>query len=84
MPHEYDDPVTNEAIEEAVALTVTLISGGRSAPIDELATEAVDAVFCTCVTGAADATANGPAPTHVGLIAEVARLARLRVSLQSP
>jgi hypothetical protein len=83
MSHEYDDPVTNDAIEAAVAMTVTLVSSGRSIPIDELASEAVDAVFCSCVTGSADACANGPAPTHLGLIAEVARLARLRVAVPS-
>lgn len=84
MSHEYDDPVTKEAIEAAVALTVELRSGGRVAPIDDLATEAVDTVFCSCVTGAADASANGRAPTHAGLIAEVARLAQVRVLVPSP
>ena len=52
MPHEYDDhPVTNEAIEAAVTLTVELRSRRQSASIEELATEAVDFTFRTCVTG---------------------------------
>ena len=43
MSHEYDDyPVTNEAIEAAVTLTVELRSRRQSASIEELATEAVE------------------------------------------
>jgi hypothetical protein len=77
MTHEYADPITNEAIRRAVRLAVSLRSERLSASIDELATEAVDATFCTCVTSAADACVPGRAPTHAGLIAEVTRLVRL-------
>lgn len=77
MTHEYADPVTNEAIRRAVRLAVSLRSERQSASLDELATEAVDATFCTCVTSAADACGPGRAPTHAGLIAEVTRLVRL-------
>ena len=52
MSHEYDDyPVTNEAIEAAVTLTVELQSRQQSASIEELATEAVNSTFRTYVTG---------------------------------
>jgi hypothetical protein len=78
MPHEYDDPVTSDAIEAAVKLTIELRSRRQSAALDELATEAVDAVFCTCVTSAADACARGRAPTHAGLIVEILRQVRIR------
>lgn len=71
MTHEYDDPVTDGDIEAAVRLTVRMRSAGRSAPIEELANEAVDAVFCTCATTAADASVGGRSPVHAGLIAEV-------------
>lgn len=77
MTHEYADPVTNEAIRRAVRLAVSLRSERQSASLDELAAEAVDATFCTCVTSAADACGPGRAPTHAGLIAEVIRLVRL-------
>jgi hypothetical protein len=77
MTHEYADPVTNEAIRRAVRLAVSLRSERQSASLDELAAEAVDATFCTCVTSAADACGPGRAPTHAGLIAEVTRLVRL-------
>jgi hypothetical protein len=73
LTHEYDDPITNDAIEGAVRLAVSLRSQRQSASPTELATEAVDATFCTCVTSAADACVPGRAPTHAGLIAEVTR-----------
>jgi hypothetical protein len=61
MPHEYEDhPVTNEAIEAVVTLTVQLRSRRQSVPVEELATEAVDAIFRTCVTGTADPNAPQP------------------------
>ncbi len=83
MPHEYDDPVTNEALEAVVMLTIELHSRRQSAPIDQLATEAVAEVFCTCVTSAADVSARGRAPAHAGLIAEVERRAHTRISLSA-
>ena len=76
MTHEYDDPVTEEAIETAVQLTVRMRSERRSASIEELAQEAVDTVFCTCATTAADASVRGRSPVHVGVIAEVVQRAR--------
>lgn len=76
MTHEYDDPVTGESIEAAVRFTVRLRSQRRFAPLEELAAEAVDTVFCSCVTGAADASVRGVSPTHAGLIAEVLRQVR--------
>ena len=70
MSHEYDDhPVTNEAIEAAVTLTVELRSRRQSASIEELATEAVDSTFRTCVTGTAGTNAPerpGACGTHRG------------------
>jgi hypothetical protein len=76
MTHEYDEPITNDAIEDAVRLAVSLRSQRQSASPGELATEAVDATFCSCVTSAADACVPGGSPTHAGLIAEVTRLAQ--------
>jgi hypothetical protein len=65
MQHEHDDhPVTNEAIEAMVSLTVQLRSRRQSVPIEELATEVVDATFPTCVTGSADPNAPERAPAH--------------------
>ena len=71
MTHEYDDPVGSGMIELAVQLTVRLRSQQRSVPLEELAAQAVDTVFCSCVTGAADASVRGISPTHAGLIADV-------------
>ncbi len=76
MTHEYDDPVTEDAIVNAVRLAVRLQSRDQSATLVNLATEAVNTVFCMCVTGAADASVRGVSPTHAGVIAEVMRRVR--------
>ncbi len=55
MPHEYDDPITRLAIDTAVDLAIWLYHEHRFAPFEDLVMEAVDATFCLCVTGAADA-----------------------------
>jgi hypothetical protein len=73
MSHEYDDPIYLDALEAAVARTVELRSRRQSAALSELATEAVNDVFCTCVTTAADAAINRRAPVHAALVAEVLR-----------
>lgn len=71
MPNEYDDPVHPNAIASAVALTIELTAHHQFLAADEAARQAVDLVFCTCVTTAADAIAKGQAPVHAGLIDEV-------------
>jgi hypothetical protein len=78
MPNEYDDPVHANAIASAVALSIELAAQYRSLSADELAQQAVDLVFCTCVTSAADAVAKGRAPVHAGLISEVRQQAERR------
>ena len=83
MSHEYDDhPVTNEAIEAAVTLTVELRSRRQSASIEELATEAVDSTFRTCVTGTAG-TNTPERPAHAALIAEVGWRAHTRIAIST-
>jgi hypothetical protein len=73
MTHEYDDPVTTERVEAAVQLVVRLQTDRHAAQLDELVIEAVDAVFCTNITSAADASIRGASPAHAGLVAEVLR-----------
>jgi hypothetical protein len=84
MPHEYDDPIDPDALEAAVARTVELRSQRQSAALSELATEAVNAVFCTCVTTAADAAINRRAPVHAALVAEVLRVVAGRLDPAHP
>ena len=81
MSHEHDDhPVTHEAIETAVTLTVELRSRRQSASIEELAAEAVDSTFHIYVTGTAGT--NAPErPAHAALIAEVGRRAHTRIAM---
>lgn len=78
MTHEYDDPVTDEAIEAAVQLAIRMHSERRPASLEELANEAVDTVFCTCATTAADASVRGRSPVHAGVIAEVVQRVQRR------
>lgn len=78
MPNEYDDPVHPNALASAVSLTIELAAQYRSLTVDEVAQQAVDTVFCTCVTTAADAVANCQAPVHAGLIIEVRQQAERR------
>jgi hypothetical protein len=79
MSHEYDDhPVTNEAIEAAVTLTVELRSRRQSASIEELATS----TFRTCVTGTAG-TNTPERPAHAALITEVGRRTHTRIAIST-
>jgi hypothetical protein len=84
MPHEYEDhPVTSEAIETVVTLTVELRSRRQSMSIEELATEAVGPTFHTRVTG----TANTNPPEHAGLMRHPSRRSdgeRIRTSRFRP
>lgn len=78
MTHEYDDPVTEQIVAASVTLAARLWGERGDVQLATLAREAVDRVFCTCVTTAADASIGGRrSPVHAGLIAEVVRRARL-------
>ncbi|MFL5289298.1 MAG: hypothetical protein ACJ8AW_52175 [Rhodopila sp.] len=84
MPYEYEDhPVTNEAIEAAVALTVELQSRRQSVSIEELATEAVNSTLRPYVTGTADTNAPERAPAHAALIAEVGRRVHTHIAVST-
>jgi hypothetical protein len=81
MPREYEDhPVTNEAIEAAVALTIELRSRQQLVSLEELATEAIDSTFRICITGAAGAGTPERTQTHAALIAEVRRRVHTRIA----
>lgn len=84
MPHEYDDPITRLAIDAAVGLAIRLYHERPIAPFEDLVMEAVDATFCLCVTGAADASTGRTSPVHDGLIAEIASLARAALAARAP
>ncbi|MGH7043826.1 MAG: hypothetical protein ACREFY_17100 [Acetobacteraceae bacterium] len=84
MSHEYDDPVTRSAVDTAVDLALQLHSVRKQVPFEVLVREAVDAAFCLCVTGAADASVGGRSPVHEGLITEVKRRARTELATQVP
>jgi hypothetical protein len=64
-----------DILDAAVALTLDLRLRRGAEALADLAAEAVDAVFCTCVITAADAAALKQAPGHAGLIDEVRRRA---------
>jgi hypothetical protein len=82
MPREYEDlPVTKEAIEAAVTLTIELRSRRQSMSIEELANEAVDSTFRTCVTGTSDTNAPERASAYAALTADVGRQALSRIAV---
>ena|SRR5690348_11212254 len=84
MPNEYNDPVHPSAIETAVSLGIKLRACHRQMSVEESARRAVDAVFCTCVTSAADAVANSEAPVHTALINEIRQQMEKRVVHSAP
>lgn len=84
MSHEYDEPIYAGLIEAATRLTLQLRSYQDNASLRELAAQAVDALFCTCVTSAADAVVGKPAPVHAGLVDEVHRRAAREIDRTDP
>lgn len=75
MAYEYHEPVQAELLEKTVQLTAEGAARNPGLAATDLAREAVDAVFCTCVTIAADAVLTGESQVFAGLIAEVRRQA---------
>ena len=80
MSHEYDDPITPLAIAMAVHAALRLHARRPAIPLDEASKDAVDEVFCSCVTRAADASTGHASPVHEGLNTEVARLVRATIA----
>lgn len=78
MANEYHEAVQADLLAKAVQLTIELIARNPDMAAIEVAKAAVDAVFCTCVTTAADAVAKEVAPVHAGLIEEVRQQAERR------
>jgi hypothetical protein len=71
---EYADAIDPETIAAAVRLTRELGSV-RTAPVSELAAEAVSKTFCTCVVNGEDAAERRFSAIHTRLIEQVATLA---------
>ena len=71
---EYSDAIDPETITAAVRLTRELASQ-RTAPLSELAAEAVSKTFCTCVVDGEDAAERQFSALHKRLIEQVATLA---------
>lgn len=84
VTHEYDDPVTDEVLAAAVQLTAHLCAQRGAAASEEVAREAVDIIFCTCATTAADASVGRRSAVHAGLIAEVLRRLRQPATQAAP
>ncbi len=76
MPHEYDDPVSGDRLDQAARLTLRLRGEAPSAELEFLAACAVGEVFCSCITGAEDTAESGPSAIHGALVGEVIRRAR--------
>jgi len=80
VSHEYDDPITPLTIAMAVGASLRLQARRPAIPLDEASKDAVDEVFCSCVTRAADASIGHASPVHEDLNAEIARLARAAIA----
>src|SRR5690606_25028840 len=59
VPHEYDDPITDENVEAAARIARELSSKQPAVPIDSHVAEAVDQTFCGCSTSIQDGIEGG-------------------------
>lgn len=77
MTYLRDELSGTARIDAAVALVVRLRAGSPGVPLDRLAAQAVDTVFCTRVTFASDAVECRLAHREPELTAEITRRALL-------
>lgn len=71
MPHEYDDPFNEEALDAASVRALTL---HQSAPTDRLEDQIERAVHehvCSCAVGIEDGIEGGRSGLHEALVREV-------------
>jgi hypothetical protein len=77
VPHEYDDPISPEAIDAAVRLARNLARQQPDIALEAHVAAAVDRTFCACATAIEDAIEGGASGLHRAIVATViARLAR--------
>ncbi len=78
MTHEYDDPITPEAIEKAAQLAFSCWSGEPSGSLFDHVDRVVHETFCGCALGIQDALEGGKSGTHRAIEQAVrARVAEL-------
>jgi hypothetical protein len=78
MTHEYDDPVNEQAIADAVSRTVHLARRSEMS-IDAAAEQAVHEYVCSCAIGIEDDIEQSTSGIHAELRAEVCRIAHGRL-----
>jgi hypothetical protein len=71
MTYEYGDPISPEAIDQAVALARALLARAPDAPLPALADEAVRRSVCPCVIEIEDSVEGGLSGVHEAVVAEV-------------
>ncbi|HTM95191.1 MAG TPA: hypothetical protein VL100_05165 [Croceibacterium sp.] len=77
MPHEYDDPISTEAIETAVRMARDLARGQPEIALETHVAEAVTRTFCSCSTAIEDEIEGGASGLHRAILDTVtARVAR--------
>lgn len=68
MPHEYDDPITPEAIEAAARLTGEFSRQRPDIPFERHVATAVHETFCGCATSIEDEIEGGLSGLHAELL----------------
>lgn len=78
VPHEYDDPITPEAIERAARMADARSREEPDVAFERHVAVAVHETFCGCTTSIADDIEGGLSGLHLALLRTVAdRAARL-------
>lgn len=78
MPHEYDDPITPEAIERAARMADARSREQPDVAFERHVAVAVHQTFCGCATSIADDIEGGLSGLHLALLRTVAdRASRL-------
>jgi hypothetical protein len=71
MSHEYDDPLSDEAIAAAVTRTVALRNEAPDRPLQDHVERAVHEHICACAVDIQDAVEHGRSGLHRTLVREV-------------
>jgi hypothetical protein len=80
MTHEYDDPLSDEAVFAAVAKTIALRESAPQAPLQQHIERAVHECVCACAVDIEDSIENARSGIHEALVVEVRARVEERLS----
>lgn len=84
MPHEYDDPITTDAIDVAARLVEGLARAKPEISFERHVAAAVHETFCGCATSIEDDIEGGLSGVHAELLRVVAERASPKVASGAP